>query len=239
MCNKYFPEWSKESSLKLLLAKSILIIFLVLIMLGFEQVNQQIFTSSEITWETLIETIIFNIVAMFLVILYIPYQFKIAPLWFEIIIILLWLGTMCFLAFETLILDNSHYEFAIDTDAIDVWTIVHTLAGVLLGFVMPFVWMFLLVTVWEFHEGVWTTGLGDGESLSNHIVDVIVAIVGWTIVIMIFSRNDIPWISSRNACNNDRKICKWKQFNEQLINKIFWNSNNNKDQSQQCYLNEP
>ena len=74
---------------------------------------------------------------------------------------------------------------------------------------MPWWQTFFMLVLWEVLEAYWTVGLGDGESLENHIVDVVVAVVGWWIVILLFprSRKDIPWISSRNSCGNEGKCC--------------------------------
>ena len=85
----------------------------------------------------------------------------------------------------------------------------HTLSGVVLGFCLPWWQTFIMLVVWEILERDWTVGLGDGESDINQLVDVIVAIVGWWLVILIFprSRRDIPWISSRNSCGNEGKCC--------------------------------
>ena len=50
---------------------------------------------------------------------------------------------------------------------------------------MPFIPMCYVVSIWEVLEADWTEGLGDGESLSNHIWDVIVAVIGWLFTVLL------------------------------------------------------
>ncbi len=52
--------------------------------------------------------------------------------------------------------------------------------------------------------------MGDEEILCNRIVDVVVAIVGWWIIVIIFICGFIPWISSKNAYD------EWIQENLQM-----------------------
>lgn len=74
-----------------------------------------------------------------------------------------------------------------DRNPFDLWTIPHTLAGVFFGvFFLP-LWVVLIITiVWEVFEAT-TTGFGDGESFGNHVVDVLVALVGWVAVVAVVS----------------------------------------------------
>ena len=41
--------------------------------------------------------------------------------------------------------------------------------------------------------------MGDEEIICNRVVDVVVAIIGWWIIVLIFICKYIPWISSKNA----------------------------------------
>merc|ERR1711991_1259130 len=76
--------------------------------------------------------------------------------------------------------------------------------------------MVLVVTSWEILESL-TYGFGESEILGNRVVDVVV-VVGWWLLIIMFkrTRNDIPWISSMNAAENDGIPIDWPQF----INKL-------------------
>lgn len=66
-----------------------------------------------------------------------------------------------------------------DTVAVDLWTIAHTMAGVVLGaWGIPFVLVFIFTIGWEFFER-FGGGIGSDESLDNRIVDVVAAWMGW------------------------------------------------------------
>ena len=61
---------------------------------------------------------------------------------------------------------------------------------------------------WEVLEAE-TSGLGNGESLENHIVDIVVAVIGWWMVILWYMRDDIPWFSARSTCHNECEPTTW------------------------------
>jgi L-lactate permease len=63
--------------------------------------------------------------------------------------------------------------------------------------------------MWEILE-VSTAGLGDAEQPANQVLDIIIAWVGWFIIILIFTRRDIPWFSARRTCGNcGKKLSFW------------------------------
>eukprot|EP00483_Globobulimina_turgida_P004086 UN04094 len=116
--------------------------------------------------------------------------------WVKISIVLIYIALGLYLAITDLIGQSG--EFKTDATCADVWTIVHFLAGPFFAILLPHWWMALTVSLWEVLEA-YTTGLGDEEILCNKILDVVVAIVGWWIIILIFICKYIPWISSKNA----------------------------------------
>jgi hypothetical protein len=85
----------------------------------------------------------------------------------------------------------------IDKSPIDRWTIPHTGAGLVLGlWLVPLVWVFCLVVLWEVFEAL-PTGFGHEEVISNRLVDIGVAIVGWFVVagiVALINGVSIPWI---------------------------------------------
>ena len=58
-----------------------------------------------------------------LVIMYFPYQNKMYPWWSFVIFALFWLATLLFFTGSTIVFDNP-YEFPINNDWFDVWSIV-------------------------------------------------------------------------------------------------------------------
>ena len=108
----------------------------------------------------------------------------------------------------------------VDDPAFDGWTIVHTLAGVWLGFILPFIPMCYVVSIWEVLEADWTEGLGDGESLSNHITYVVVAVVGWFFTVLLcmyvfpkfkFKQTTLNCMGKRDESKKDQCLIKWIQ----------------------------
>ena len=87
-----------------------------------------------------------------------------------------------------------------DETAFDLWTIAHTLAGVVMGawtVAAPLVVIFTIV--WEFFEKFGSKGIGDKEILANRIVDVLVAWAGWFVVAAVIAattQTPMPWTLS-------------------------------------------
>ena len=105
--------------------------------------------------------------------------------------------------------------------------------------------MFIVVTAWEIMEAL-TFGFGESEVIGNRIVDIVVALIGWWIIIIIFkrTRTDIPWISSMNAAGNGGEEINWAWvFNKISCGTCFKDAKesttNEKDVAQQMdYNNE-
>ena len=85
-----------------------------------------------------------------------------------------------------------------DTDktAVDLWTIAHTMAGVVMGawaVLAPLVVIFTIA--WEIFEKL-VPGFGDQEILANRVVDVLGAWAGWFVVAAIIAaatQTPLPW----------------------------------------------
>jgi hypothetical protein len=74
---------------------------------------------------------------------------------------------------------------AIDVKPLDRWTVSHTGAGLVLGvWFVPLVWLVLLVVAWEAFE-FFVPGFGETEILANRGVDILVAVIGWFVVVLI------------------------------------------------------
>merc|ERR1719319_1558978 len=99
--------------------------------------------------------------------------------------------------------------------AFDLWTILHTLWGVWLSWVVPFYQMLVLSSTWEIFEA-YTKGIGETESVDNHLVDIIAVIFGYMIVIMSFSQYDIPWITARRGVDQCRCCASCNERNKPL-----------------------
>ena len=66
-----------------------------------------------------------------------------------------------------------------DKSAFDLWTIAHTMAGVVMGtWAVPFPLVALFTIAWEFFE-YFVPGFGDQEIFMNRVVDILVAWAGW------------------------------------------------------------
>lgn len=85
----------------------------------------------------------------------------------------------------------------IDKLPVDRWTIAHTGAGVVFGvWFLPFVLVLALTVLWEVFESL-PTGFGQGEIITNRIVDVSVALGAWFLVTVIagaIAGAPIPWV---------------------------------------------
>jgi hypothetical protein len=85
----------------------------------------------------------------------------------------------------------------IDKSPMDRWTIPHTGAGLVLGlWLTPLIWVIALVVLWEVFEAL-PTGFGHEEVISNRLVDIGVALVGWLVVagiVALINGLSIPWV---------------------------------------------
>jgi hypothetical protein len=87
----------------------------------------------------------------------------------------------------------------IDRDAspFDLWTIAHTIAGLVMGaWGVPGPLVLVFTIAWEIFE--WQVpGFGEGEIPLNRVVDVAVACVGWFVVaglIAGITGHEMPWL---------------------------------------------
>lgn len=94
-----------------------------------------------------------------------------------------------------------------DATAFDLWTIAHTVAGMVMGaWGVPFPLVALFTIAWEIFEWL-VPGFGESETLKNRVVDIAVAWVGWLIiaaVVAAVAHTAIPWIlpSSESLVRN-------------------------------------
>lgn len=84
-----------------------------------------------------------------------------------------------------------------DASAFDLWTIAHTLAGMVMGaWGVPGPLVVVYTVAWEIFE--WQVpGFGEAEITLNRIVDVAVACIGWALVTLIVAaatRTAVPWL---------------------------------------------
>lgn len=84
----------------------------------------------------------------------------------------------------------------IDVRPFDRWTLSHTGAGLVFGvWFIPFVVVLPLTVLWEVFEAL-PTGFGQSEIITNRLVDIGVALVGWLVVTLIaaaITGASIPW----------------------------------------------
>lgn len=251
--HRWFPELTFESTYIWLAIKGVLIIILAASLTMFEAyLDERVFeTGSRITFATIIIVIIFMLTVSYLVVIYVPYMWHISPFWYSALISGIYLVLMVFFTLEGLVFDNIPN---VDNPSFDGWTSVHTIAGVFLGFVMPCIPMLYVVSVWEVLEADWTEGLGDGESLGNHVVDVVVAIVGWFFTVLLcmyvfpkFSCKQTT-LNFLGARDESKKSCliKWVQQFYRIpwisaraasCNKCFWEKDWEEDPSTTSKIN--
>lgn len=95
----------------------------------------------------------------------------IAPLWMIAVIGVPWLALMLFL--------RVHREtWGKELRYLDLWSVTHVVAGLLLGILgIGLVWVVLLTVAWELIEVVARVE----EYLTNRITDVVVALVAWPV----------------------------------------------------------
>ncbi len=117
------------------------------------------------------------------------------PSWVWLLRYFISIGAVIYVA--VLILNDANFSH--DTSAFDLWTIAHFSAGVILGlWLVPF-WVVAAATIlWEVFEYI-TTGIGDRETMSNRLVDIGVAWLGWAgFALLVTSQVHLsfPWLSS-------------------------------------------
>ena len=228
-CDCYFSEWqiNKRSTLiKILLSiKFIFGIICICILIFYPELDVKIFSGSgndldgnNTTFRTAFAEVLWIILALALFDIYTPYQAKIFPFWWKISIMIIFTALVIFFVVAFMWMDIFPYIPA-DTNAFDLWTIVHTMWGVWLSFLCPFYWMCLLSLTWEILEA-YTKGLGESEGIGNHIVDVVSVVIGYFIVILIFTPKDIPWITAKRGihqcccftlCCKRRDRARWNE----------------------------
>ena len=122
-CRRYFPEWTKETSMTLFWIKLILVLMIAGVICAFPVLDSKVFDEASITWTTMGFILAYGIVLAYLLVLYWPYQHRIAPMWLQSIIYLIWA------VFTVVVFANGwHFHWwqrsDIQNDALDVWTIV-------------------------------------------------------------------------------------------------------------------
>jgi len=84
-----------------------------------------------------------------------------------------------------------------DSSAFDLWTIAHTIAGLVMGaWALPGLLVLVYTIAWEVFEFE-VPGFGDKEIMLNRVVDVAVACVGWLVVagfIALATGQQMPWL---------------------------------------------
>mmetsp|Transcript_37754 Transcript_37754/g.60491 ORF Transcript_37754/g.60491 Transcript_37754/m.60491 type:complete len:247 (-) Transcript_37754:48-788(-) len=197
-CEKYFPEWYNERLIASFWCRLLIIILLAaLINAGVLVLDQYVFdTGSTITWYTVVALALFFLAVSWLLVIYVEWQQAMFNLWVKVGIVVIYCGFGAYMIIVDLIGQAGKWET--DTTCADIWTVIHFLAGPFFAILLPHWWMCLVVTAWEVLE-YYTTGLGDHEIMCNRVVDIVVAIIGWWIVVLIFITKYIPWISSKNA----------------------------------------
>jgi hypothetical protein len=115
----------------------------------------------------------------------------------RIVTIILGLGWLVWLSRHEKSLKDRGTPVKNDTIAVDLWTVAHTMAGVVMGaWALPLPLVLILTIVWEFFEG-YGGGIGKDESLDNRIVDVVVAVMGWIVLAGITTAGtgtEMPWL---------------------------------------------
>lgn len=198
-CRNYFREWHRESTCIWLVIKTVIVFVLLVLFCVYGGVQYELFGFSELAIGKIIQLLIYVTVISFLFVLYTPYQRKFTPLWFQIIVFLLYFGSLILFIVQFKIVDEEDRflnpeDYGTNSNAFDLWTINHAFVGLLFAVFLPFVWMFGVVFVWELIE---LYVYNDTEITANAIVDILVAVVAWLIVMLIFSRKFIPWISAQ------------------------------------------
>ena len=217
--HRYLPEFTWQSTYVWLGIKGAIICVLAACLTLFEAyLDERIFeTGSSITFATIIIVIMFMLTVSWLIVIYVPYMWHISPFWYSATISVIYAALMIFFTLNGLVFDRIK---GVDNPAFDGWTSVHTIAGVFLGFIMPFVPLLYVISVWEVLEAEWTKGLGDGESLGNHVVDVLVAIVGWffTVLLCMYlfpklecKQTTLNFLGARDESKKDECLIPWKQ----------------------------
>lgn len=85
------------------------------------------------------------------------------------------------------------FKGAIDSGPFDRWTVIHASAGLIFGlWYLPLSFVLPVVLLWELFEYL-VPGFGEDERIWNRVIDVAVALVGWTLVVLIvWAVTDMP-----------------------------------------------
>jgi RHS repeat-associated protein len=131
------------------------------------------------------------------------------PGWLHVAQIFITAGAVAFaifLAFKDLGNPNAQ---GVDNRALDRWSIVHTLAGVVMGlFRVPFPIVAALTVSWEVFETT-VPGFGESEINANRIMDITVAWGGWLIAagtISAIRGQQMPWGFNKRSYTEDRLL---------------------------------
>jgi RHS repeat-associated protein len=94
-----------------------------------------------------------------------------------------------------------------DNRPLDIWSTVHTLAGVVMGlWRVPFPIVAVLTVAWEGFE-MTVPGFGESEINANRIMDITVAWFGWLVAagsISVATRQQMPWGFNSRSYTEDR-----------------------------------
>ena len=152
-CNLYFSEWKikeRSTTIKVLLSiKFILAIICIGILIFHPNLDVRIFADAKdmdgnrTTYETAFAEALWIILALAVLDIYTPFQAKIFPLWWKISVMIIFTLLVIFFVVAFMSMDLFP-DIPADTNAFDLWTIVHTMWGVWLSFLCPFYWMCLL-----------------------------------------------------------------------------------------------
>jgi hypothetical protein len=138
----------------------------------------------------------FWIVAVTLTVFTAPVEEQPSWIWVvRVVTPVLGIGWLIWLGRHERSLNDRHLPVHNDTIAVDLWTIAHTMAGVVMGaWGIPLPLVVLFTIGWEFFEK-YGGGIGSDESLDNRIVDVVVALIGWIVLAGITTQSiGMPWL---------------------------------------------
>jgi hypothetical protein len=147
---------------------------------------------------TIAATVVFWVIAIVLGFLTSPTSDQPTSVWvIRVVTIVVGIGYVVWLILRERAQNRRGTPVERDHSAVDLWTIAHTMAGVVMGaWALPFPLVIIYTVAWEFFEK-YTRGIGDEERLDNRIVDVVVAVMGWIAFAGITTAGtttDIPWL---------------------------------------------
>ena len=193
-CKKYFYEWYPVDMKQFWCRLGSILILAGLttgLMMGLDKDNPVP------EWYNVIVVLIFWLIIWSMLVIYAPWQWKMYPIWSKIVITVIFFGTTIWLIITRFVLTPTDGMIT-DTICVGIWTLDHLFWGMMLGLVLPFWWMFIFVTIWE-AMGTFATGLETKEVFCNRVFDILAAVIGWFIIVLMFNHEYIPWISARNA----------------------------------------